>query len=761
MSLTSISVPSQVCSQNQVKFPHLFPNSHTLLISICHSIHPPVLPGEKLQAEWNGIPVGACLLKKPPLRLNGGKELQPGMKRLSFGVFRTCDQFVEAAVAAGHPVNKESCLPSVLHEAVNFVTSHSMKDTAKHRLDALKFWLGRAKALKTDESALHSSLPTSLKSILAPKRLLLWKEMMEYYDYPDCEVYDEVTEGVQLAGTAPHVPFFDPCFKPAKIMEAELASTAKSARKGLLASVRSSGDAVIDAKVYAKTLEELSCGWLEGPYEPAELPNDAVVSRRFGILQTSGEKVKVRLIDDFSASGVNATVQVDSAAKLHTLDVAAALCMELLKNSPSQQWLGKTVDLSAAYRQLGIAPSSRWVSYIAVFDPESRSPKVFAMRALPFGASRSVYAFLRTAHSLWWLGCKILKLTWSNFFDDFITLAREPECDSVSLVVTQFFKLLGWGVSDGEKDLPFSAVFKALGVEIDLTLWKDGRAKFANTEKRINELLSTIDKILEAGKLSEAEALSLRGRMQFAHSQLWGRSSKLCLNAVTAHAYASKNPEVDDGLAHFLRLFKSSLVASRPREVTASWDMPMFVFTDASFNPESDSWPCGIGGVLVDPWGCQVDALSYGLKRSALSLLGYPGKSTVIFEAELLALLVCFAIWKKQLRHRPCVFFIDNNATRDVNISGRARSSPGSELVADLLALEDSSGVNAWYARVPSLSNVADGPSRGSSEGIRVKFMHGKLVELVVEKTLGKLRPGLTGGRGKKNFFRSKKNFSV
>jgi hypothetical protein len=255
--------------------------------------------------------------------------------------------------------------------------------------------------------------------------------------------------------------------------------------------------------------------------------------------------------------------------------------MELLKNSPSQQWLGKTVDLSAAYRQLGIAPSSRWVSYIAVFDPESRSPKVFAMRALPFGASRSVYAFLRTAHSLWWLGCKILKLTWSNFFDDFITLAREPECDSVSLVVTQFFKLLGWGVSDGEKDLPFSAVFKALGVEIDLTLWKEGRAKFANTEKRINELLSTIDKILEAGKLSEAEALSLRGRMQFAHSQLWGRSSKLCLNAVTAHAYASKNPEVDDGLAHFLRLFKSSLVASRPCEVTASWDLPMFVFTDA------------------------------------------------------------------------------------------------------------------------------------------------------------------------------------
>ena len=86
-------------------------------------------------------------------------------------------------------------------------------------------------------------------------------------------------------------------------------------------------------------------------------------------------------------------------------------------------------------------------------------------------------------------------------------------------------------------------------------------------------------------------------------------------------------------------------------------------------------------------------------------------------------------------------FFIDNNATRDVSISGRARSSPGSGLVAELLRLEDSSGVNAWYARVPSTSNIADGPSRGSSEGIMVKFMPSSLVELVVAKVLNKLDP--------------------
>eukprot|EP00435_Cladocopium_sp_Y103_P066069 s1270_g28.t1 len=285
----------------------------------------------------------------------------------------------------------------------------------------------------------------------------------------------EVVAGIELAGAAPYVDCFDPSFKPAKMTVGELGVGARAARVALFASVRSSGDADLDTEVLAKTLAELECGWLEGPFDPADLPPNAVVSRRFGIKQVSGEVCKVRLIDDFTASGVNATVQVETSNKLHTLDVAASICMELLKRSSDNDWVGKTVDLSAAYRQLGIAPTSKWVSYIAVFDPVSRKPKVFSMRALPFGASRSVYGFLRVAHSLWWLGCVALNLLWSNFFDDFVTLARKQESETVGIATSQFFRLLGWEISSGDKDLPFAATFKALGVEINLEPWKLGK----------------------------------------------------------------------------------------------------------------------------------------------------------------------------------------------------------------------------------------------------------------------------------------------
>ena len=215
----------------------------------------------------------------------------------------------------------------------------------------------------------------------------------------------------------------------------------------------------------------------------------------------------------------------------------------------------------------------------------------------------------------------MLALPWTNFFDDFITSARRAESESLSVMVNKFFKLVGWTVSSGEKDLPFSEKFKALGVEIDLTVtaWGSGEARFSNTPQRIAELTETISRVLESRKLPPQEALSLRGRMQFAHSQLWGRSAKLCLNAVTTHAYPDHGDGVCEKLAYFLGVFNERLKTSKPRVVTPSWDSPMFVFTDASFSPDDTSWPCCLGGVLLDCWGRQVAAFSYCLTIDELT----------------------------------------------------------------------------------------------------------------------------------------------
>ena len=215
------------------------------IVPIQTATPPPVAPGQNLRDSWMGLPAGSRHLSKPPLRLNGGTGSNIGHENYGetdldedqvryFGVYRTCSQFCHDAVVAGHPISKAVVLPKVLQEAVEFGSSQSMHKLACFRLDTLKYWLGRAKELSPAEGELHGKLHPSLQSILKPKRLLLWKEMMQHYGYPDPGVYEEVVDGIQLAGASPYVPSFDPCFKPARITLCELAQSAPSNREAML-----------------------------------------------------------------------------------------------------------------------------------------------------------------------------------------------------------------------------------------------------------------------------------------------------------------------------------------------------------------------------------------------------------------------------------------------------------------------------------------------------------------------------------------------
>ena len=234
--------------------------------------------------------------------------------------------------------------------------------------------------------------------------------------------------------------------------------------KSIFRSVRSSGDAEVDGVVFQKTLEERDAGWLRGPLEFGELAPGAVLNRRFGLKQPK----KVRLIDDLSGLLINKTVQCNETPRPHTTDVITSVALSLLERA-GDNILGKTFDLKSAYRQLGIHSCSLLYSYIACFDPVARRPVVFQMLAVLFGATRAVYSFLRIARCLWWLGCKCLKLCWTNFYDDFVTFTCERLADNTENAVALFFDLPGWQFArEGDKSCPFGSSFSALGIRVSL-----------------------------------------------------------------------------------------------------------------------------------------------------------------------------------------------------------------------------------------------------------------------------------------------------
>ena len=165
----------------------------------------------------------------------------------------------------------------------------------------------------------------------------------------------------------------------------------------------------------------------------------------------------------------------------------------------------------------------------------------FRMNALPFGSSRSVHSFLRVSHSLWYLGVAMFDMLWCNYFDDFPTLTLRSESDSVMSTVHVLFGLLGWRFDrDGAKAHPFASAVQALGVMLDVSALHVSKAVFHNTAARVAEVVSCIDNALSSRCLSSIEALKLRGRLQFASGQLFGRISKAALAVVTEHAYLAR-----------------------------------------------------------------------------------------------------------------------------------------------------------------------------------------------------------------------------
>ncbi|CAE7203434.1 unnamed protein product [Symbiodinium sp. CCMP2592] len=688
-------------------------------------LQPPCVLRQRLEADWAvptsctcawpSIPKYSQLLRSDLLDVEVKEGSSGKVLELAWG---TPSEFVDCAVAAGHPSLLEANLPQELQDAITDSSKMTPKNLASHRLRVLKEWSRRAKDLEKDEKAFKSSFHPEVRPILAPKRLLLFKSLLQEYGYPDLDAFNELVSGVSLTGDAPHTGIFNAAERHASMSEAELKAKAKVIQQEVLGKVTSQGSE-IDAIVKQKTAEEVQKGWLVGPFEIEDLPEHAIISKRFGLPQASG---KTRLIDDFSISHVNESVGAGESPKPHTADVLCAMTLQAMRAFPGRKFVGRAYDLQAAYRQVPVHPSSSWASYVAYYDCDEKRPRIYRCRALPFGATKSVYGFLRISHALWWLGVVALKLAWSLYYDDFVVLSESCLASNTNSSIQIFFTLLGWAFArEGSKAEPFNSI---------------GRSALCNTESRTNEFCTSIRAIMDAGTLTKSAALKLRGRMQFACGQVFGRLAKVCLKHLTDFAYGDLPPNVPANLLHALQGFCGVLKEASPRLVQVMRQEPMFVFTDACFEPSASDWKCGIGGVLFNHRGDLIGSFSHSLCSRHQDLLGAQVQKTIIFPAELLALLCGMRLWLPALKGRPTVFFVDNNCARDVCISGSGRAAVIKALLQVLLKDEESAGIASWYQRVPSPSNPADDPSRRKCHHVTVgrKTVKCTDVEEIVEK---------------------------
>ena len=151
--------------------------------------------------------------------------------------------------------------------------------------------------------------------------------------------------------------------------------------------------------------------------------------------------------------------------------------------------------------------------------------------------------------------------------------------------------------------------------------------------------------------------------------------------------------------------------------VGPSRDPPVHIFIDGACEPEATT----IGGVLFD--GSTVEAFGASIDEGTLrAWKSRLDQEQVIGQAELFPAVVARLTWSNRLEGRRVVFWIDNESARIALIKAYSPALPSLRLILQCVRFDALNNCDPWYARVPTVANVADSPSRMSAKFVRDIF---------------------------------------
>ena len=448
---------------------------------------------------------------------------------LSIGIPRDPMDFVEKAVKTGHPRSMSVHFPTVVQDMLRENFEQSPLVLMKKRTAFFWKWTKRAKELSAEEIKYKSSLPSHLQSLHRRKKLLLWAEILESLEYPDRELIRHVAEGFQISGWLPESNVFP---KETRRPEYDLETVKKMAvglNKAIMQqTLNQSRDDTVDA-TWNATVAELERGRVF--LDSVSNIDSHLVARRFGLRQ----KEKIRVIDDCTIGGFNRTTGSREKLKLHSIDELSAYIswtMSNIQGFSAKDWVGKTYDLTSAYKQFGVSVADRETLRILTLNAETGEPALLGTNSLPFGATGSVSSFLRVSVALWYIGVRALGLCWTTFFDDYTLLSRRCIAENAGRTAEMLFDLVGIDFArEGKKCTNFDTVVSTLGVELNLCD-PEGRVLLGHPERRKSELSNAVGEIIEKGKIDTKFAESLRGRMQWFEGYVFGRTAQRCVRTV-------------------------------------------------------------------------------------------------------------------------------------------------------------------------------------------------------------------------------------
>eukprot|EP00435_Cladocopium_sp_Y103_P036529 s3063_g9.t1 len=647
------------------------------------------------------LPAGCKLL-----RTEANKGRHGDLTMCVFGCFHSMQQVVSVAKQLWHPYDELRNLPDPLVKNLFWYLSNSPATVTKHRIACLGRWRQLASELRPMEEKLHAQMDTDVAGVLSGKNILLMRQIAEEMGWPDQDLFSEMPLGFELTGNFSACGVFKAQVNIPSLSVDQLDRNTKYLRPAILGRLKITEGNELHDELHSVTETERSKGWLSGPHSTETIASllgeDWLPVRRFGVKQKSKTGSKTRPIDDFRENTLNLTFGSVEKPELRTMDHVLWALVTLasyltfhermnfqlsdgtyLTGEVHADWkklrpVFKTtcVDLQSAYKQLAVHPKEQKRTVVTLWNKKEGRPCCYISKVLPFGASASVHHFLRVSAFLQHAGLH-MGLCWAAYFDDFAVLTHE--CHETSR-------------------------------------FHQG----TNKKSRIEETVGFLAKILTDKKMVLSEMPSKLGKLQYAETQIWGRAGRLALADMRELLRGGSNSvSLDERTCKAVELLKEKLSLGRPRTLRITKKKkPIVLFTDGSLEYEEGLPVARIGGVCLLTDGTN---LVFGAEVSSDLLQSWTEggeKEHVIGLVEMYAVLVALHTWADHFAGERNLLFVDNWPVVDALVKGVSTQSTWRDLLMVFEIMDEKHQSLHWVGRVPSASNPADPPSRGTLKGL-------------------------------------------
>ena len=657
-------------------------------------------------------------------------------KTYRVGVQQEPKDFLEAAKKIQHPMSPQKVLPEPMKTALFDNLTMDPVELAKSRMRAVVTIKDMAKDLEKAEAEIKKGAPPSVQDVLNSKRIALWEALLRASEFPDMDIVEVVKQGADLTGEPRPSPLFPFDWKPAVTTKDELLQSSVWRRKAL--QVKHS-DGKVEAKeneLHQATMEEVKLGHLQGPFTEDQM-NDLygkggwLFNKRFALRQGSAENPKVRVIDDCRRSGLNSAYTTTNKLELLDIDVLACALLSIAEahatgwvdlgehNSQKlvgpmhaaarqQTWLGRTLDLSKAYKQV---PLSEGAQPMCVLGYYYRGQwRYYTTNRLPFGDTSAVYTFNRISRSIHHILSRFLHVICACFYDDFPALSAGFGASLVSKSMSLVLNLLGWDHAQvGVKASDFAEDFSALGVTVKLQELQMGAFTLENKEGRVPKIIQMLHKLKAQNKISKNEAAEIQGHLNFAQGFFTSKSLRFVLGQFDALS-TMPGSSSSKKLQMLCDLTEHILVSLPPRRFSAgAMKKPFLLFTDGA-------WEDGVataGLLLYNPDSDEVTTQEIEIPDKLLQFWLKEVGQQLICQIELYAYLAARSHYKTLFLNRGVIAWLDNESARFAASKGTAQAPTLTAMARVIQHLEIQYPSVVWVERVCSFSNPSDMPSRG------------------------------------------------